>query len=436
MSQDEPVDPLADIDSVDWAAVAHAYGPATDIPDALRRLQQADDVQDAYWVLYGNLYHQGTRYAATATAIPFLYRLLDDPHTPQKELLLEYLTKLAIGANSTQSPMGQAEAGWLETVRAMQSDPAYVDRLRQTQATWLNASTSQADRQKRERELQLQPKPEGAVEVAMMNHRAYAAVQAGVDSLIARLQDPAAVVRAHAAYTMAWFPAVQPQTRPALEALLATEPDVAVRASALFSLAITQYMTGDLAADSAVARLLQAEAAAPDADLFVRWVGCLGLLKLRCQTADQLALVARKLTDDAFLNEYESENLEERGTVFPFAAHDIEDLAALATLETAGLKGSEHPEFARAIMQTFASASGLELLSLTASCINIAFDGVTPPRGAPFHTFTPLQQELLHALLNVSDSMWAFANFTMIMDQWTLPGSKPELEKLVRSSCT
>lgn len=343
MAQDELDNPLADIDSVDWAAVSHAYGPATDIPDALRRLQADDDVQDAYWVLYGNLYHKGTRYSATEAAIPFLYRLLDDPRTRKKENLLEYLAKLAVGGTSTELPVGAGVAAWLDSLREM-DDAKYVERLRQSQRSWLEASGTEAERQKRELALQCQPQPEGAVEAARINHRSYVAVQDGVDSLIARLQDASAGVRAHAAYVMAFFPAVQAKTRPALVGLLAVEADVPVRASALFSMAVTQSMTGDLSAGPVV-ETLQAAYAEPGADEFIRWISCLGLLKLHHQTAEQLALVRRKLTDDEYLNEYESENLEDKGTVFPFAAHDIEDLGALATLETTTTppRAGEHP---------------------------------------------------------------------------------------------
>jgi hypothetical protein len=79
--------------------LTHAYGSAADVPGLLRALA-ADDRQarkDAYWELYGNIFHQGTRYPATAPAVPFLLELLADPHTPDRHELLLLLTHLVTG---------------------------------------------------------------------------------------------------------------------------------------------------------------------------------------------------------------------------------------------------------------------------------------------------------------------------------------------------
>jgi hypothetical protein len=79
--------------------LTHAYGAAADVPGLLRALA-ADDRQarkDAYWELYGNIFHQGTRYPATAPAMPFLLELLADPGTPDRHELLLLLTHLVTG---------------------------------------------------------------------------------------------------------------------------------------------------------------------------------------------------------------------------------------------------------------------------------------------------------------------------------------------------
>jgi hypothetical protein len=51
---------FAGLDDVDWAAMHHAHGPATDVPDLLRGLL-ADDAQAreiALDGLYGAVHHQ------------------------------------------------------------------------------------------------------------------------------------------------------------------------------------------------------------------------------------------------------------------------------------------------------------------------------------------------------------------------------------------
>lgn len=67
--------PLSELGEVDWTQLKHAYGSAEDVPDQLRAVAAGD--QEAFSDLYGNLWHQGTVYQATAYAVPFLIGLLD-----------------------------------------------------------------------------------------------------------------------------------------------------------------------------------------------------------------------------------------------------------------------------------------------------------------------------------------------------------------------
>ncbi|MGW7178351.1 hypothetical protein [Streptomyces xanthophaeus] len=68
------VHPLDGLDARPWYSLSHAYGSAADIPDLLRALAGADvDAADeALSELYGSVLHQGTVYAASAEAVPFL----------------------------------------------------------------------------------------------------------------------------------------------------------------------------------------------------------------------------------------------------------------------------------------------------------------------------------------------------------------------------
>lgn len=90
---------LERLQTVDWNALTHAYGAAADVPDLLRALADPDRQvrKDAYWELYGNIFHQGTRYPATAPAVPFLLELLGDPATPDRHEILLLVTHLVTG---------------------------------------------------------------------------------------------------------------------------------------------------------------------------------------------------------------------------------------------------------------------------------------------------------------------------------------------------
>ncbi|MBC6468843.1 hypothetical protein [Actinomadura alba] len=89
---------LEGLDTVDWAKLSHAYGPAEDVPDLLRGLVSEDDEVrgEAIYELCGTIYHQGTVYSASAPAVPFLTRLA--VHAPlRRDDVLMLLSEMVIG---------------------------------------------------------------------------------------------------------------------------------------------------------------------------------------------------------------------------------------------------------------------------------------------------------------------------------------------------
>ncbi len=60
---------LTDLDTVDWAGLTHAYGSAEDIPGVLRAKAAGDPEA---WSGRDTFVHQGTRFPATAPAVPLL----------------------------------------------------------------------------------------------------------------------------------------------------------------------------------------------------------------------------------------------------------------------------------------------------------------------------------------------------------------------------
>lgn len=92
---------LADLDSIAWYDLTHAYGPALDIPELLRQLvsasgEEADEVVEE---LYSSICHQGTVYPASVAAVAFLARLAaSGVHTAE---LLALLGAIAEGSGGT-----------------------------------------------------------------------------------------------------------------------------------------------------------------------------------------------------------------------------------------------------------------------------------------------------------------------------------------------
>ena len=94
------------LDAIPWSTIKHCYRPATDVPRWLRSLRSSNSSvrEAAFRELNNNLLHQGTCYAASSQAIPFLLRLAADEQTPERADIIEFLIDLAVGDPSDFQP--------------------------------------------------------------------------------------------------------------------------------------------------------------------------------------------------------------------------------------------------------------------------------------------------------------------------------------------
>lgn len=100
---------LDGIDKINWAELTHAYGPAEDVPDLLKALASDDQAQreHAFYELYGNIFHQGTRYQATPKAIPFIFNILESQESAEARIeLIHLLISLGLGYTESFLPHG------------------------------------------------------------------------------------------------------------------------------------------------------------------------------------------------------------------------------------------------------------------------------------------------------------------------------------------
>src|SRR5688500_15942330 len=120
------------LDHVLWSELSHAYGPATDVPDMLRKL--TSQVQ-AVWVvaidqLYGTIFHQGSLYDCTPPTIPFLIELLDYRQAKCRGRIMQFLADVVTVPNSDIDEETKKLGGY-------ELDEEYLGRLRATyQAVW------------------------------------------------------------------------------------------------------------------------------------------------------------------------------------------------------------------------------------------------------------------------------------------------------------
>jgi GNAT superfamily N-acetyltransferase len=88
---------LAGIAEVEWDALYHAYGPASDVPVLLGAVTVGDDAtrQAAWWELWGNIHHQGSVYEATRPAVDLLIALATWKTYPDRVEALRVLREVA-----------------------------------------------------------------------------------------------------------------------------------------------------------------------------------------------------------------------------------------------------------------------------------------------------------------------------------------------------
>ncbi|WP_062461625.1 hypothetical protein [Demequina soli] len=103
------------LEALNWGDIQGAYGPATEVPQLLLSARGGDS--DAWFELWGTVWHQGTVYEVSPVVVPYLVDMACDECCPpaarsQAGLLLASIT----GANSfvlPDSPRTMRQAKWL-----------------------------------------------------------------------------------------------------------------------------------------------------------------------------------------------------------------------------------------------------------------------------------------------------------------------------------
>ncbi|QEH38440.1 hypothetical protein OJF2_70410 [Aquisphaera giovannonii] len=219
--------PLDRLDGVGWARLSHAYGRAGDVPGFLRALLSTDaearrkGLGDLQWTIC----HQGSRYRASAPAVPFLFDVLEAPGTQDRAPLIDLLASLAVGYQEWHVPLGfdpfaafaEGEVPWQEI------DP---DELRATD-----------------------PEEEDDHDPGLLNllweKDAYEAVLRRVYVFQELTNDGDRGVRIAAAKALAWFPAAGGASAPLLRRIAREGADPDERANATLGLGILGHVLRD-----------------------------------------------------------------------------------------------------------------------------------------------------------------------------------------------
>ena len=367
-------DPLHGLDDVPWAELSHAYGSADDVPDELRALRaaDADDRFDALRRLYATIDHQGSRFEASAPAVPFLYALAADPTSAQRVEIVRLLGSLAIGYPEMWLPAGVDIASWRRDVAAA---PA-------------------ADR---------------GADYARYEMAAYDAVRATVPGLCTLLADPDPKLRAVTASTLAWFPEESALIVPRLLELLEIERVPGVGANAI--------VAAGLVGDAALADRLRPYLAGEDP--LLRWAAATALARLG---ATDVAVVAELARCGASEPEQETPRV---------CFSDEGDIRAYSAKSLAAVQGELTDEAMAAVLDGLAGVSGPYAFTPAATALRLTFGPEPPATRPPFAELTEPQRRTVRILAEIGERTWLWTDFTDILRDWNLPDRRDDCRRYV-----
>ena len=397
---------LERLDRIDWANLGHAYGEASDVPGQIRALLSPDAKarEGALWSLYGNIFHQGTRYEATAHAVPFLFEMAESPATPDRHRLLGLLVDLALGYAEEYLPFGM--------------DPDEV---------FSPDADAEADKTEEDDEF--------GGDWVEWARAAYEAVEAGTGLFVKWTRDPDAQVRAAAVYALAWFPRRARGSVTAVRHVATTEPDPLQRANALLSLALLDRALG--------------EGAGEDAELFT------GLLRegnpppVRLAAAIALGMAAREggglpaeatavllaaVGGSCGAEGDGGDGGEEQPVLLHWNDGDLVGVAGLVLVAAGGAHSEDRERVVEALCAALPAAAPMSSLTLTGALLDVTLRETpgTPPQVPD--TWTPLQKRALEAI--AEHGAWRvgiaqFGNYGSLLDDYGLPGSEERFREFV-----
>ena len=384
---------LDNLATIDWANLSHAYGPAADVPDQIRALASAD--QDARRAamdaLYGNIWHQGTVYEATAYAVPFLIELAQLPAVADRDAILVLLCHLANGHS-------------------------YLD-VHQHLPIFKEVCIDRMDPTVFEAELEH--------ELAGVDS-ARAAVRQGIPIYTQLLHDPDPGVRVAAAYLLAAFAGDDPTIARHLYTQLTRETHTTAQAGLILALGVST------APDAAFQELLETYIE-PEAEPLVRLVAAMALARLCGSQTPPAAvdvLIGMLAPPQTVAAAYRQ---------LPWAENDVVGDVS-ATLRY--LSWEQAQAALPILLNTFQalemesrkqqlSVAALKMVELAGTLLHLAFHGRPLGHPATAEALTTDQHRVLTAIAG-SDGMWLFIiNAQYVMEAFALPTERERLQRFL-----
>ena len=204
---------LEGLTKIDWTKLTHAYGEASDVPELITSLASKDEEErkSALWELYGNIFHQGTRYEVTPYAIPFIFELIRDSQVLDKANLIKFTVDLALGYPEAFLPKGPNVEDWAFDAEQLKEEEE-AEGLDDIDEDWLKHID------------------------AFIN--SYKSVLKEVPTYYKFLESKDSVLKIMAIFAIAWFREVASESANKIRPLIAKEKDELILTNLLISLSM------------------------------------------------------------------------------------------------------------------------------------------------------------------------------------------------------
>jgi hypothetical protein len=382
---------LEGLNDVEWDKLEHAYGSASDVPDFIRSLLSDDpDVRgQALWSLYGNIFHQGTRYEATPYAIPFIFELIRSPNTPEKVDLVKFTVDLALGYPEAYLPKGPNVDDWIQDAAELKDHPEYIED------DWMRHIDTFI--------------------------KCYKAVLKDVPTYYDCIRDTEEDLRLMAIFAVAWFRESSKESSEVIRQVLENESNENVIASALLSLSMLDAYIEDQTDLPKFKDYFSG-----DFDMLIKIAAAISLINVLQYDVDEEVI--------EFLIEKLPLIVEMEVSAYDFPWNDGEIIGYVS--EVLKFYGLESPEkIIPPMCQILKNLSGFRSFEITYSLLWMTFHDPSEEKDWLLNKLNKYQKMVLRVLAS-NQKIWQldgeeFSNFTMLMDDYNLPRSMAELRKFL-----
>ncbi len=388
---------LEGLDKIDWKNLEHAYGEASDVPDLIRSLASKDEEKraDALWELYGNIFHQGTRYKATPFAIPFIFELIRGPQVLDKANLIKFTVDLALGYPEAFLPKGPNVEDWAIDANQLKEE-AKIEDLGEADQDWLEDM-------------------EAFIE-------SYKATLKEISTYYTCLESKNSEIKIMAIFAVAWFREESKNSIPKIRDLIKKETDDTIIANLLISLS----MLGSYLEDTSDEQLFRSYLST-QASFLVKLSAAIALINILEEEVDTIPI-------DYILKQIPS-IIETDLSPFEYPWNDGELLGFIT--EVIKFCSVQSPEkVIPDLSKILAKLTGIKALNVIYSLLWIVFPEI-PEQGAwTLKQFNKYQKMVLKALAE-NTKLWMGEdinsdNLIELLEEYKLPATQKDLRALLQ----